>query len=180
MKPIRLELKEFGPYKDEIIEWDRIINEPIFLITGKTGSGKSTLFDAITYALYNKTTGGKDISSLRTKTASDKDKTQVNFDFELSGKRYRIERTLAYLKTGNKNLTSGKVALMKYNDEELEVIATKEQEVKEKVEELIGLDDKQFCQIIILPQGKFKEFLLSKSSEKKETLRSLFNFIKNL
>ncbi|MGP1512921.1 MAG: AAA family ATPase [Gemella haemolysans] len=175
MKPIRLEIKEFGPYKDEIIEWDRIINEPIFLITGKTGSGKSTLFDAITYALYNKTTGGKDVASLRTKTASDKDKTQVNFDFELNGKRYRIERTLAYLKTGNKNLTSGKVALMQYNYEGLEVIATKEQEVKEKVEELIGLDDKQFCQIIILPQGKFKEFLLSKSSEKKETLRSLFN-----
>ena len=175
MKPIRLELKEFGPYKNEIIEWDKIINEPIFLITGKTGSGKSTLFDAITYALYNKTTGGKDIASLRTKTALDKDKTQVNFDFELSGRKYRIERTLAYLKAGNKNLTSGKVALMQYNDEKLEVIATKEQEVKEKVEELIGLDDKQFCQIIILPQGKFKEFLLSKSSEKKETLRSLFN-----
>ena len=175
MKPIRLELKEFGPYKNEIIEWDKIINEPIFLITGKTGSGKSTLFDAITYALYNKTTGGKDIASLRTKTALDKDKTQVNFDFELSGKKYRIERTLAYLKAGNKNLTSGKVALMQYNDEKLEVITTKEQEVKEKVEELIGLDDKQFCQIIILPQGKFKEFLLSKSSEKKETLRSLFN-----
>ena len=175
MKPIRLELKEFGPYKNEIIEWDKIINEPIFLITGKTGSGKSTLFDAITYALYNKTTGGKDIASLRTKTALDKDKTQVNFDFELSEKKYRIERTLAYLKAGNKNLTSGKVALMQYNDEKLEVIASKEQEVKEKVEELIGLDDKQFCQIIILPQGKFKEFLLSKSSEKKETLRSLFN-----
>ena len=175
MKPIRLELKEFGPYKNEIIEWDKIINEPIFLITGKTGSGKSTLFDAITYALYNKTTGGKDIASLRTKTALDKDKTQVNFDFELSGKKYRIERTLAYLKAGNKNLTSGKVALMQYNDGKLEVIAIKEQEVKEKVEELIGLDDKQFCQIIILPQGKFKEFLLSKSSEKKETLRSLFN-----
>ena len=175
MKPIRLELKEFGPYKNEIIEWDKIINEPIFLITGKTGSGKSTLFDAITYALYNKTTGGKDIASLRTKTALDKDKTQVNFDFELSGKKYRIERTLAYLKAGNKNLTSGKVALMQYTDGKLEVIASKEQEVKEKVEELIGLDDKQFCQIIILPQGKFKEFLLSKSSEKKETLRSLFN-----
>ena len=175
MKPIRLELKEFGPYKNEIIEWDKIINEPIFLITGKTGSGKSTLFDAITYALYNKTTGGKDIASLRTKTALDKDKTQVNFDFELSGKKYRIERTLSYLKAGNKNLTSGKVALMQYNNEKLEVIATKEQEVKEKIEELIGLDDKQFCQIIILPQGKFKEFLLSKSSEKKETLRSLFN-----
>ena len=175
MKPIRLELKEFGPYKDEIIEWDKIINEPIFLITGKTGSGKSTLFDAITYALYNKTTGGKDIASLRTKTAADKDKTQVNFDFELSGKRYRIERTLAYLKTGNKNLTSGKVVLMEYNSEKQDIIATREQEVKEKIEELIGLDDKQFCQIIILPQGKFKEFLLSKSSEKKETLRSLFN-----
>ena len=175
MKPIRLELKEFGPYKDEIIEWDKIINEPIFLITGKTGSGKSTLFDAITYALYNKTTGGKDIASLRTKTAADKDKTQVNFDFELSGKRYRIERTLAYLKTGNKNLTSGKVVLMEYNSEKQDIIATKEQEFKEKIEELIGLDDKQFCQIIILPQGKFKEFLLSKSSEKKETLRSLFN-----
>ena len=175
MKPIRLELKEFGSYKNEIIEWDKIINEPIFLITGKTGSGKSTLFDAITYALYNKTTGGKDIASLRRKTALDKDKTQVNFDFELSEKKYRIERTLAYLKAGNKNLTSGKVALMQYNGEKLEVIATKEQEVKEKVEELIGLDDKQFCQIIILPQGKFKEFLLSKSSEKKETLRSLFN-----
>jgi len=165
-----INVKEFISYLK-----DKIINEPIFLITGKTGSGKSTLFDAISYALYNKTTGGKDIASLRTKTALDKDKTQVNFDFELSGKKYRIERTLAYLKAGNKNLTSGKVALMQYNDESLEVIATKEQEVKEKVEELIGLDDKQFCQIIILPQGKFKEFLLSKSSEKKETLRSLFN-----
>ena len=64
---------------------------------------------------------------------------------------------------------------MEYNSEKQDIIATKEQEVKEKIEELIGLDDKQFCQIIILPQGKFKEFLLSKSSEKKETLRSLFN-----
>ena len=148
MKPIRLELKEFGPYKDEIIEWAKIINEPIFLITGKTGSGKSTLFDAITYALYNKTTGGKDIASLRTKTAADKDKTQVNFDFELSGKRYRIERTLAYLKTGNKNLTSGKVVLMEYNFEKRDIIATKEQEVKEKIEELIGLDISSFVRLL--------------------------------
>ena len=83
MKPIRLELKEFGPYKHEIVEWDKIINEPIFLITGKTGSGKSTLFDAFVYALYNKTTSGKDIASLRTKTADDKTRTTVIFDFEL-------------------------------------------------------------------------------------------------
>lgn len=175
MKPIRLELKEFGPYKNEVIEWDKIINEPMFLITGKTGSGKSTLFDAITYALYNKTTGGKDIASLRTKTADDKDRTTVIFDFELRGKFYRIERTLAYTKKGNKNQTSGKVVFMEIVGGNSEVLATKEQDVKEKVEEIIGLDDKQFCQIIILPQGKFKEFLLSKSSEKKETLRSLFN-----
>ncbi|MGX7112643.1 AAA family ATPase [Gemella cuniculi] len=175
MKPIRLELREFGPYKYEIIDWSKIIDEPIFLITGKTGSGKSTLFDAMTYALYNKTTGGKDISSLRTKTADDKDRTIVIFDFELKNNHYRIERTLAYLKQGNKNLTSAKVVLMEIFDNETKIIATKEQEVKEKIEQLIGLDDKQFCQIIILPQGKFKEFLLSKSSEKKETLRSLFD-----
>ena len=69
----------------------------MFLITGKTGSGKSTLFDAFVYALYNKTTSGKDIASLRTKTADDKDRTIVIFDFELQGKHYRIERTLKIL-----------------------------------------------------------------------------------
>ena len=175
MKPIRLELREFGPYKHEVIQWNEIINEPMFLITGKTGSGKSTLFDAFVYALYNKTTSGKDIASLRTKTADDKDRTTVIFDFELQGKHYRIERTLAYLKTGNKNITSGKVCLMEINAGIETILATKENDVKEKVEQIIGLDDKQFCQIIILPQGKFKDFLLSKSSEKKETLRSLFN-----
>ena len=175
MKPIRFELKEFGPYKHEIVEWDKIINEPIFLITGKTGSGKSTLFDAFVYALYNKTTSGKDIASLRTKTADDKTRTTVIFDFELKNKLYRVERTLAYTKKGNKNQTSGKVALIEIVDNNENVLATKEQDVKEKIEQIIGLDDKQFCQLIILPQGKFKDFLLSKSSEKKETLRSLFN-----
>ncbi|WP_454968461.1 SbcC/MukB-like Walker B domain-containing protein [Gemella sanguinis] len=175
MKPIRLELKEFGPYKHEIVEWDKIINEPIFLITGKTGSGKSTLFDAFVYALYNKTTSGKDIASLRTKTADDKTRTTVIFDFELKNKLYRVERTLAYTKKGNKNQTPGKVALIEIVDNNENVLATKEQDVKEKIEQIIGLDDKQFCQLIILPQGKFKDFLLSKSSEKKETLRSLFN-----
>ena len=175
MKPIRLELKEFGPYKHEIVEWDKIINEPIFLITGKTGSGKSTLFDAFVYALYNKTTSGKDIASLRTKTADDKTRTTVIFDFELKNKLYRVERTRAYTKKGNKNQTSGKVALIEIVDNNENVLATKEQDVKEKIEQIIGLDDKQFCQLIILPQGKFKDFLLSKSSEKKETLRSLFN-----
>ena len=175
MKPIRLELKEFGPYKHEIVEWGKIINEPIFLITGKTGSGKSTLFDAFVYALYNKTTSGKDIASLRTKTADDKTRTTVIFDFELKNKLYRVERTLAYTKKGNKNQTSGKVALIEIVDNNENVLATKEQDVKEKIEQIIGLDDKQFCQLIILPQGKFKDFLLSKSSEKKETLRSLFN-----
>ena len=175
MKPIRLELKEFGPYKHEIVEWEKIINEPIFLITGKTGSGKSTLFDAFVYALYNKTTSGKDIASLRTKTADDKTRTTVIFDFELKNKLYRVERTLAYTKKGNKNQTSGKVALIEIVDNKKNVLATKEQDVKEKIEQIIGLDDKQFCQLIILPQGKFKDFLLSKSSEKKETLRSLFN-----
>lgn len=173
--PIRLELIEFGPYKHEIVEWDKIINEPIFLITGKTGSGKSTLFDAFVYALYNKTTSGKDIASLRTKTADDKTRTTVIFDFELKNKLYRVERTLAYTKKGNKNQTSGKVALIEIVDDKENVLATKEQDVKEKIEQIIGLDDKQFCQLIILPQGKFKDFLLSKSSEKKETLRSLFN-----
>ncbi len=175
MKPIRLELREFGPYKHEVIQWNEIINEPMFLITGKTGSGKSTLFDAFVYALYNKTTSGKDIASLRTKTADDKDRTIAIFDFELQGKHYRIERTLAYLKAGNKNLTSGKVCLMEINAGIETILATKENDVKEKVEQIIGLDDKQFCQIIILPQGKFKEFLLSNSNEKKEVLRSLFN-----
>ena len=175
MKPIRLELREFGPYKHEVIQWNEIINEPMFLITGKTGSGKSTLFDAFVYALYNKTTSGKDIASLRTKTADDKNRTIVIFDFELQGKHYRIERTLAYLKTGNKNITSGKVSLMEINAGVETILATKENDVKEKVEQIIGLDDKQFCQIIILPQGKFKEFLLSNSNEKKEVLRSLFN-----
>ena len=175
MKPIRLELQEFGPYKHEVIEWSKIINEPIFLITGKTGAGKSTLFDAMVYALYNKTSGGKNIDSLRSKTADDKIKTKVIFDFEIREKRYRLERTLAYLKKGNRSLTAGKVEFMQINGDNIKVIASKETTVNEKVVELLGLDDKQFCQIIILPQGEFKKLLLSKSSEKATILRSLFN-----
>ena len=164
MKPIKLELVEFGPYHAETIEWSRVMNEPIFLITGKTGAGKSTLFDAIVFALYNGTSGGKANETLRAKNANPTTQTKVIFDFSVKSKKYKITRTLAFTKPGNKTETPSKAELSEEVDSQFKVIATKN--VKEEIEKILGLDIEQFRKLIILPQGQFKELLTSGSGEK--------------
>ena len=103
MKPLKLTLKNFGPYLDEEIDFTRFEASPLFLINGKTGSGKTTIFDAMTYALYGTTSAagktGRDAKEMRSKFADAKAQTKVSLTFSHQGKVYQVERSMKEKKT---------------------------------------------------------------------------------
>lgn len=171
MKPIRLEMNYFGPFEKEAIDFDAIKNS-MFLISGKTGSGKTMIFDAITYALYGTlSTSDRMEGSVRSQFATDEDISSVKLKFEIRGRQYTVERTLSYHKEGRKTPVPPKAVLF---DEDGEVLEGSINGVKNKVLEIIKLDADQFRQILILPQGEFKRLLVSSSESKQEILRTLF------
>ena len=171
MKPIKLQMEFIGPYKNETIDFTRL-NDSLFLISGRTGSGKSMIFDAITYALFaTASTESRGGESLRSQFASDDELSKVNLDFYHRGKKYRIERTLTYKKRTNKNPTTGQAAI--YNDFG-ELIVSGLQEVSKYVEELLHMSARQFRQIALLPQGEFKKLLTANTKDKEEILKTLF------
>ncbi len=171
MKPIKLEMKYFGPFERESIDFNTIKNS-MFLISGKTGSGKTMIFDAITYALYGTlSTSDRMEGSVRSQFATENDISSVKLTFEIRGRQYTVERTLSYHKEGRKTPVPPKAALY---DADGEVIESSINGVKNKVLEIIKLDSDQFRQILILPQGEFKRLLVSSSESKQEILRTLF------
>ncbi|KKK35372.1 hypothetical protein WN59_00610 [Salinicoccus sediminis] len=171
MKPIRLDMKYFGPFEDESIDFSSI-KDSMFLISGRTGSGKTMIFDAITYALYGTlSTSDRMEGSVRSQFATDSDISRVKLTFEIRGSQYTVERTLSYQKEGRKTPVPPKAAIY---DQEGEVLEGSINGVKEKVLGIIGLDADQFRQILILPQGEFKRLLVSSSESKQEILRTLF------
>jgi len=171
MKPIRLDMKYFGPFEDESIDFSSI-KDSMFLISGRTGSGKTMIFDAITYALYGTlSTSDRMEGSVRSQFATDSDISRVKLTFEIRGSQYTVERTLSYQKEGRKTPVPPKAAIY---DREGEVLEGSINGVKEKVLGIIGLDADQFRQILILPQGEFKRLLVSSSESKQEILRTLF------
>lgn len=171
MKPIKLEMKYFGPFERESIDFNTIKNS-MFLISGKTGSGKTMIFDAITYALYGTlSTSDRMEGSVRSQFATENDISSVKLTFEIRGRQYTVERTLSYHKEGRKTPVPPKAALY---DADGEVIESSINGVKNKVLEIIKVDSDQFRQILILPQGEFKRLLVSSSESKQEILRTLF------
>ncbi|MGX7174247.1 AAA family ATPase [Enterococcus ratti] len=180
MKPKKLRLKNFGPFIDETIDFFKLTNAPLFLITGKTGAGKTTLFDGMTYALFGETSGrirtGKEMRSL---FATPEEETCVFFSFEHQRMYYEIERKpeqlLAKRKGKGDRKQAAKVSLTIFdeNGEEMRQF-TKRSEVDRLIKELMNLDAKQFSQIVLLPQGEFRNFLISSSNEKEIVLRNLF------
>ena len=171
MKPIKLHMEFIGPYKNETIDF-RDLNDSLFLISGRTGSGKSMIFDAITYALFaTASTESRGGESLRSQFASDDELSKVHLDFSHRGKEYRIERVLTYKKRKNKTPTTGQAAI--YN-EFRELLASGLKEVSVYVEELLQMSARQFRQIALLPQGEFKKLLTANSGEKEEILKTLF------
>lgn len=181
MKPIYLEINYFGPHEHSIIDFRKLDESPIFLIGGDTGAGKSTIFDAMTFALFNTTTGDRDAKEMRSQFATGADKTKVIFYFEQNGKIYKIERTPEqYLNKKNgtgstkRTPTANLSVVEDVGGVEIESIATKPVDVGHGIAEILNLNADQFKKIILLPQNDFSEFLKSKTNDKEKILKKIF------
>ncbi|RPF53307.1 AAA family ATPase [Aquisalibacillus elongatus] len=179
MKPIKLTMTAFGPYKDtEVVSFNELEDNRLFVISGKTGAGKTTIFDGICFALYGSASGEdrQDYKMLRSDFADDHVHTSIELIFDIHGKRYRILRQLGHVKDGNKTATGEKYEFYQVVDDR-EVPCVDRQmvsEINERVEEIVGLTKDQFSQIVMLPQGEFRKLLTSKTENKEEILRRIF------
>lgn len=176
MKPVSVRFKCFGPYMEEqYIDFRELEKNGIFLICGETGAGKTSILDAICYALYGRSSGGLrgDMSVMRCKLAGKNDETLVEFIFDCNGRRYKFTRSLKY---GRKNLNDSHNCLELRDGEYVPIFENpKATVVNRQAEALIGLTYDQFRQVIILPQGQFEKLLVSNSEEKEKILVSLFH-----
>ncbi|MET3574917.1 SMC family ATPase [Bhargavaea ullalensis] len=178
MKPIQLKMTAFGPYKDcETIDFRELGGRGLFAISGSTGSGKTTIFDAICFALYGKASGEeRDDKSLRSDFADDAVHTEVELLFEAAGSEYRIMRRMAHVKAGNKGATGDRIELFRIAEGKEEPVTDRQMttEVNAKVAELIGFTHDQFSQIVMLPQGEFRKLLTSDTDNKEKIFRKIF------
>lgn len=179
MKPLTLTMTAFGPYKDkETIDFTNLDGHSLFVISGNTGAGKTTIFDGICFALYG-TASGQDRENntmLRSDFAADETNTSVELIFELKGRTYRVLRQLGHVKQGNKTKTGERYEFFEITPDG-EVPCVDRQmvsEIDKKMEALIGLTKDQFKQIVMLPQGEFRKLLTSTTENKEEILRRLF------
>jgi len=179
MKPIKLTMQAFGPFaQTETIEFDKLGTNPLFLINGPTGSGKTSILDAICFALYGETTGNERQGiQMRCDMAAPTLLTEVMLEFSLHGKSYRVIRSPEQEapKARGEGMTVRKhtAALYEITDEE-KLITSKTTQVKTEVANIIGLNETQFRQVMVLPQGKFRELLLATSKEREEIFGQLF------
>lgn len=181
MRPEILKLCAFGPYRKELMLDFRILaSQPFFLIHGVTGAGKTSIFDAICYALYGEAaTEGRTSRMLRNREARPEQDTYVELTFVVRGTRWRIRRNPEYerkAKRGDRLVRQAAgVLLTRLEDDEEEQSWKKEGEVREKIVSLLGFECKEFRQIVLLPQGEFRRFLMADTSARKEIMRVLFN-----
>ncbi|KIL35604.1 exonuclease [Cohnella kolymensis] len=179
MKPVRLSMTAFGPYRHtETIDFSLLENRRLFVISGNTGAGKTTIFDAICFALYG-CASGEDRAEprmLRSHFADDEVYTAVDYHFSIGKRSYRIFRQMAHRRGSNKNETGGKAELYETTSgQEVPCIDRfTVSDVNQKVEAVIGLTQEQFSQIVMLPQGEFRKLLTSDTENKEEILRRIF------
>ena len=176
MKPCTVEFQAFGPYAGhELVDFEKLAARGLFLICGKTGTGKTMILDAITFALYGKSSGhGRDdFEAMRCTNAAFDVTTYVRFTFENNGIYYRFERRL---ERKRKNLSASYMVWQKDENGTWTALFenAKEKMLNEKAEEIIGLSYEQFRQVIVLPQGQFEKFLTSDSADKEKILTSIF------
>lgn len=181
MTPEILTFEAFGPYvKKQEIDFSVFKKAGLFLIYGKTGAGKTTVLDAMTYALFGESSGGMrgDFSAMRSDFAPEEQNTSVSFTFSVHDKRYKFTRGLRVRtkRNGEKELQALQNAF--FMDEKGEFVPFFEnpgvKNVRQKAEEILGLTYEQFRQVILLPQGKFEELLVADSTAKEEILVTLF------
>ena len=180
MLPKQIQMKNFGPYVDETVDFEALLSGGLFLITGDTGAGKTTILDAMSFALFGKTTGEKRIAKeFRSHFADIEARCEVKFTFTHQNYTYIITRqpTMEIQKRNGKVSNPKAKAYLEIFDEKGQLMDTKSgvKKVDAFMSELLQLTSEQFNQIILLPQGKFQEFLISDSENKTQILRTIFN-----
>jgi exonuclease SbcC len=171
-----------GPYKaEQHIDFDALEDDGIYLISGKTGAGKSTILDAICFALYNavpRFDGGPSQTRLRSDYCAPEDPSFVTLEFSVHADRYRVTRTPEYVRPAKRGggLTTQKqtAVLERLEAGEWRGIAARPVDVFPEIDRIVGLNKDQFLQVILLAQNRFQEFLLAKNDDRLQVLRSLF------
>lgn len=178
MKPYRLTISAFGPYAREVtVDFSKLGERGLYLITGDTGAGKTSLFDAITFALYGRASGeNRSADMLRSRYADPQTPTFVELEFIHRGQHYIVRRNPAYLrpsKRGDKMTEQAPDAVLTRPDQS--VVSKGVEAVTKEITELLGLDRSRFCQIAMLAQGDFQRLLLANTEKRMEIFRELFH-----
>ncbi len=185
MRPLRLIMRAFGPFaEEEVVDFRVLASRSFFLIHGATGAGKTTILDAICFALYGDDASlTRKGSGFRSDYADPHQPTEVSFDFELGGERYRVHRVPLHERAKLRGEGTTRVPAAatlwrrtscKEDVEEGEVLATQPKSVTPRVEELVGFKCAQFRQVVVLPQGEFRKLLLANSTDREGILERLF------
>lgn len=179
MKPIRLAFDAFGSYPGtHEIDFERLHSKGIFVVTGPTGTGKSTIFDAMVYALFGSLPGGRPASEVRSHHVDDTVVCRVEFEFESDGDRFRVIRTPAYRRPkrrgGGFTDEAASCNVWKLEHGEWVGLGSKVSEVDAVCTTAVGLTAEQFERVVLLPQGKFQQFLLADTKQRRTLLQALF------
>ncbi|MFN2378344.1 MAG: AAA family ATPase [Candidatus Binatia bacterium] len=177
MRPLLLSIQAFGPYAGRLeLDFRELAGRSLFLIHGPTGAGKTSILDALCYALFGEATGsdrkGKDARSHFADAAL---ATEVSLEFTLGEARWRVTRVAEQLRPGGKSMRPPQASLERLHDDgTVELKASKVNEVGAEVERLLGFRVDQFRQVVLLPQGEFRRLLVSSSRDREEILEALF------
>ncbi|MDO4944985.1 MAG: SMC family ATPase [Ruminococcus sp.] len=187
MKPLKIIMCAFGPYADRTeIDMTKLGSHGLYLVTGDTGAGKTTVFDAVCYALFNTASGdvrGDNARLFRSKYAQPDTLTYVEMTFEYYGKKYTVYREPPQMRPSKNSRGSGFTAHKcehRLTSEDGAVLAHKENDVNEKIREIIGLTFDQYRNIAMIAQGDFQRLLLAKTDERSKILRTIFRTEKYL
>ena len=176
MRPLKLVMSAFGPYAGRTtLDLARLGTSGLYLITGDTGAGKTTIFDAITFALYGEASGGnREANMLRSQYADAATPTEVELTFEYGGKIYRVRRNPEYTRPK----TRGDGFTVEKANAELHLpggnVVTKQKDVNRAIVEIMGVDRNQFAQIAMIAQGDFLKLLLAPTDERKKIFQKIF------
>ena len=181
MRPLKLTMSAFGPYAGVMeLDFETLGTGGLYLITGDTGAGKTTIFDAISFALFGEASGGnREPGMLRSKYADPTTPTEVTLVFRYAGKEYTITRNPEYMKPKTKGKDKGEAmtkqtagATLTYPDGHL---VTKPKEVNTAIRDILGLDREQFAQVAMIAQGDFLKLLLADTKERQKIFRNIFH-----
>lgn len=183
MKPLRLSLQAFGSYAGELtVDFARLSRHGIFAISGPTGAGKSTIFDALVYALYDDLPGFRVDGNVRSQYAAEEVETRVRLEFEVRGERWAVERTPTQLVRRRRGQGApierkSTVVLERVGEDGMPVAGSglsRKSAVADRIDALVGLSKEQFEQVVLIPQGRFEEVLKADTRARAVLLRRLF------